>query len=209
LNSDLDFSAMQSIIDKWNLTFDGVSIDGIFNSNNPIAFAAGTKNNPDILSQAQMFKANDHEQFIVSQLPEMKGLVDVDVFEFHSMDKLPPRARLFSAIWSYPCKCHPDGVLLKHKSRICVDGSQQQYGIDYWETYTPVIHWSTVHMVLVPSALLKLKSRQVDYTQAFPQAPLDDDVFMRIPQGWFVDPATQQLLQHPDDLTFKDQEHFI
>ena len=64
-------------------------------------------------------------------------------------------------------------------------------------------------MVLVPSALFKLKSRQVDYTQAFPQAPLDDDVFMRIPQGWFVDPATQQLLQHPDDLTFKDREHFI
>jgi hypothetical protein len=68
-NKDLDFSAMQSIIDKRNLTFDGVSIDGIFNSDNPIAFAAGTKNNPDILSQAQMFKATDREQFIASQLP--------------------------------------------------------------------------------------------------------------------------------------------
>jgi hypothetical protein len=91
-NKDLDFSAMQSIIDKRNLTFDGVSLDGIFNSNNLIAFAAGTKNNPDILSQAQMFKATDHEQFIASQLPEIKGLVDADVFEFQSMDKLPPRA---------------------------------------------------------------------------------------------------------------------
>jgi hypothetical protein len=64
-------------------------------------------------------------------------------------------------------------------------------------------------MVLVLSALLKLKSRQVDYTQAFPQAPLDDDVFMRIPQGWFLDSTTQQLHQHPDDPTFKDREHFI
>jgi Reverse transcriptase (RNA-dependent DNA polymerase) len=136
-------------------------------------------------------------------------LFDANVFEFQSMDKLPPRARLLNAIWSYRRKRRPDGVLLKHKSRICVDGSQQQYGVDYWETYAPVVHWSTVRMVLVLSALLKLKSRQVDYTQAFPQAPLNDDVFMRIPKGWFLDSTTQQLHQHPDDPTFKDREHFI
>jgi hypothetical protein len=64
-------------------------------------------------------------------------------------------------------------------------------------------------MVLVLSALLKLKSRQVNFTQAFPQALLDDDVFMRIPQGWFLDPTTQQLQQHPNDPSFKDREHFI
>ena len=176
---DLDFHAMMcSIIDQQNVAF-----DGSFNIDNPIAFATGAKNNPDILSQGQMLKATDREKFITSQLPEIQGLVDADVFEYRSMADLPPRARLLNAIWSYHCKHRPDGYLLKHKSRICADGSQQQYGIDYWETYAPVIHWSTIRMVLVLSALLRLKSRQVDYTQAFPQAPLDDDIFMRIPQG--------------------------
>jgi hypothetical protein len=89
---DLDFQAMQSIVDQRNITFDGVSIDGIFNTDNPLAFAAGTKNNPDILSQGQMFKATDREKFIASQLPEIQGLVDADVFEFRSMSDLPPRA---------------------------------------------------------------------------------------------------------------------
>jgi hypothetical protein len=60
-NEMLDFKAMQSIIDKRNITFDGVSIDGIFNPDNPLAFAAGTKNNPDILSQAQML---NHQMWI-------------------------------------------------------------------------------------------------------------------------------------------------
>jgi hypothetical protein len=64
-------------------------------------------------------------------------------------------------------------------------------------------------MVLVLSALLKLKSRQVDYTQAFPQAPLDDDVFMRIPQGWYFDTATQQLKPHTHDPMSKDMQHCI
>ena len=38
-------------------------------------------------------------------------------------------------------------------------------------------------MVLILSAIFGLKSHQVDYTQAFPQAPLDDPIFMQIPQG--------------------------
>ena len=45
----LDFHAMCSIIDQRNIAF-----DGSFNIDNPIAFAAGAKNNPDILSQGQM-----------------------------------------------------------------------------------------------------------------------------------------------------------
>ena len=91
-NQDLDFWAMQSIVDQCNITFDGVSIDGIFNLDNPLAFTAGTRNNLDILSQGQMFKAEDHEKFIASQLPEIQGLVNADIFEFHLMSDLPHHA---------------------------------------------------------------------------------------------------------------------
>lgn len=64
-------------------------------------------------------------------------------------------------------------------------------------------------MVMVLSALLRLKSRQVDYTQAFPQAPLDDDVFMKIPQGWRYDSSTKKLVQNMNDPQLIDKEHFI
>lgn len=66
-----------------------------------------------------------------------------------------------------------------------VDGSRQQYGIDYHDTYSPVISWTTVRLLLILSKLLNLFSRKVDYVQAFPQATLDDeDVFMEIPPGY-------------------------
>ena len=108
---DLDFHAMRSIIDQRNVAF-----DGSFNIDNPITFATGAKNNPDILSQGQMLKAIDREKFIASQLPEIQGLVDTDIFEYRSMADLPPRACLLNAIWSYHRKRRPDGYLLKHKS---------------------------------------------------------------------------------------------
>jgi hypothetical protein len=37
--------------------------------------------------------------------------------------------------------------------------------------------------MLLLSSLLDLRQRQVDYTQAFPQAPLEDPVYIRVPQG--------------------------
>ena len=64
-------------------------------------------------------------------------------------------------------------------------------------------------MVLVLSALLRLKSRQVDYTQAFLQAPLNVNVFMHIPQGWYFDPESQQLCPNTSNPTSRDTQHCI
>jgi len=44
----------------------------------------------------------------------------------------------------------------KCESHICVDGPQQQYGIDYWNAYAPVVQWSTVHLMLVLPSMLSL-----------------------------------------------------
>jgi hypothetical protein len=54
---------------------------------------------------------------------------------------------------------------------------------------------------------LNLKQRQVDYTQAFPQAPLSDPVYMGLPQDWHIN-AEGAFVQHPDP-TFNDKSHFI
>jgi hypothetical protein len=115
-------------------------------------------NKVDTLTQLQMLKLPDAQQFIESQPKEIKGLLDMVVFEFHPMSAKPREARLLSSIWSYHCKQSPVGEILKYKSRICVDGSQQAYGRDYWESYA----------LLLLSSILDLKQCQVDYTQAFP-----------------------------------------
>ena len=154
-----------------------------------------------------MLKAEESAEFIKSQVPEIWGLEKLGVFKYCQMSQLPPKARLLSSIWSYKRKRRPNGDLLKHKSRICVDRSQQEHGHDYWETYAPVVSWSTVRLVMLLSTILGLKSRQVDYTQAFPQAELTDPVFMGIPQGWYIG-ADGTLQQHQDG-RYNDTSHYI
>jgi hypothetical protein len=163
-------------------------------------------NKADTLTQSQMLKTADYQEFIASQHKEIKGLVVMGVFDIQPMENKPASARLLSAIWSYRCKRSPAGDILKYKSRICVDGSQQLHGRVFWEVYAPVVSWPTIHLLLLLSSILDLQQRQVDYTQAFPQAPLEDPVYMKIPQGWHV--FQGQLCQHSDP-TYQDRFYYI
>jgi hypothetical protein len=140
-----------------------------------------------ILTQSQMLEMDEALSFITCQKDEIAGLQKFDVMDIHPIADLPPKAKLTSSIWSYRPKRLPNRVLLKYKSHLCVNGKEQEFGRDFWETYTPVASWATIRLIMLLSTTMGLKTRQIDYTQAFPQAELHDPVFMRIPQGWYVD----------------------
>jgi len=71
-------------------------------------------------------------------------------------------------------------------------------GTIFWERILgdicPSSFLGKIRMMLILSSILDLKTRQVDYTQAFPQATLDHPVYMRVPQGWYIDKG--KLRQH-------------
>lgn len=89
---------------------------------------------------------------------------------------------------------------------MCVNGKQQVLGRDYWETYAPVVSWASICLMLILSSILGPKTCQIDYTQAFPQAKLDDPVFIRVPQSWYIKDGN--LYQHSDP-HFNDTQHFL
>jgi hypothetical protein len=62
-------------------------------------------------------------------------------------------------------------------------------------------------LVLLLSTLLNLKSRQVDYSQAFPQADLHDQCIHATTQGWFYNMAMNNITPH-QDLKFHDTSHY-
>ena len=55
-----------------------------------------------------------------------------------------------------------------------------------FETYAPVVSWITVRILLVLSVVLNLSTQQVDYTNAFCQAPLEQTVYVELPKGFEV-----------------------
>jgi hypothetical protein len=89
---------------------------------------------------------------------------------------------ILDSTWVFKRKRTPDGQVKKLKARFCVRGDQQIEGIDFFDTYAPVVSWSTVRLLLILSVLLGLATKQVDYTLAFVHADLKDDVYVRMPR---------------------------
>ena len=157
--------------------------DGTLNSLNPFTYKA---TNDDVLHYGQMLKDPDREKFEEGMKAEMKGLVDAETYEVIHKSALPAGIKPIQAIWSFRRKCLPDWTISKWKAHLCPHGGQQEHSINYWETYAPVVNWSTVHLVLILSLLTGLASRQIDYVQAYTQAPLDCDLYMHVPAGFHV-----------------------
>jgi hypothetical protein len=65
-----------------------------------------------------------------------------------------------------------------------VNGSRKIQGIDYTESFAPIVQWSTIRMVNTLAAMHNLKGKQINLTQAFPQAKLKEDIYLRFPAGF-------------------------
>jgi len=40
------------------------------------------------------------------------------------------------------------GEISKYKARLNYHGGQQELGMNYWETYAPVVMWTTVRLII-------------------------------------------------------------
>ncbi|KAL7461645.1 hypothetical protein ACHAXS_003698 [Conticribra weissflogii] len=99
-------------------------------------------------------------------------------------------ANVLPTTWAFICKRQPDGTVKKFKARLCVWGDLQKHGVHFWETWSPVVQWSTVRLILVISSILNLKSTQADITAAFVHAPLgeNEDFYIHQARGFRGDP---------------------
>ena len=80
---------------------------------------------------------------------------------------------VLASTWAFRIKRFPSGVIRKLKARFCARGDQQIQDVDYFETFAPVVSWTTVRLLLILSVQLQLATRQVDYTAAFVHADID------------------------------------
>ena len=124
------------------------------------------------------------EEYWKAALKEIETLESMDVWEV--VDRDDTTMNVIDSIWAFKLKQFPDGMVKKFKARFCARGDQQLEGIDFFETYAPVVQWTTVCMMLILEILLQLKSKQGDVTAAFVHAELDEkeQVYVEMPLGF-------------------------
>ncbi len=56
---------------------------------------------------------------------------------------------VIASTWAFKCKRYPDGLIKKLKAHFCARGDQQLEGIDFFETYAPVVQETTIRLMLL------------------------------------------------------------
>ena len=99
----------------------------------------------------------------------------------------PPGTNIVSGKWIFCHKYNPDGSLSRHKVRWVVRGFSQQPGVDFDETFSPVVKPATIRIVLSLATTNSWPIHQLDVKNAFLHGHLDEVVYSQHPSG-FIDP---------------------
>ena len=158
-----------------------------FNARHPFACVATTKYNNDNPSYSMALNGPNRLHFIAAMEAEHEAVKAKDTYDLCCRDDLPPHTTILPVVWVFRVKRRPDGSILKYKARICVRGDLQQKGIDFSDSYAPVVNWLTVRLCLMLKTIHGWYGRQIDYANAFCQAPVREDVFISIPPGFRID----------------------
>lgn len=84
----------------------------------------------------------------------------------------------------YKIKRGSDGSIARYKARLVAKGVLQQYGLDYQETFSPVVKPTTVRIVLVLAVQNHWSLKELDVSNAFLHGVFQEEVFISQPQGY-------------------------
>ena len=126
-------------------------------------------------------KGKDADLWIEACSKEFCALLHTETFDFVD---LPSDRKAIPARWVFTIK---DSGL--YKARIVVQGFRQKEGIDYDETFAPVIRYESVRLFLAISAKQHLQVHQMDVTTAFLNSPIDKDIYVKPPPGFDLEPG--------------------
>jgi reverse transcriptase-like protein len=102
--------------------------------------------------------------------------------------------KVVSTRWAFLVKYNADGRVEGFKARLVARGFLQREGLDYEDTFAPVIRLESLRILFAIAASYGLVAHLLDATNAYVGLRIDKKIYMEIPQG--VDRQTHE----PDDL---------
>ncbi|KAJ4744212.1 Transposon Ty1-GR1 Gag-Pol polyprotein [Rhynchospora pubera] len=140
--------------------------------------------NDEPLTVDDMRKKPDSKEWLKAMESEMQSMYDNKVW---TLVDLPNGVKPVENKWIFKRKVDMDGNLTIYKARLVAKGYKQIHGIDYEETFSPVVMFKSIRIMLAIAAFYDYEIWQMDVKTAFLNGNLEEDVYMTQPEC-FVDP---------------------
>jgi hypothetical protein len=113
---------------------------------------------------------------------EINSLFSTGTLEIVTLPK-EKDIKLIGSKWVFKLKLLPNGRVDKFKARLVGKGYSQRYGIDYFETFSPVVRLESLMILLAIAAIRGLVIHQMDVVTAYLEGPLDEEIYLQPPEG--------------------------
>ncbi|XP_047985264.1 uncharacterized protein LOC125225549 [Leguminivora glycinivorella] len=112
---------------------------------------------------------------------------EIDSFNKHDAWELvdrPAGKNIVKNRWLFKIKRDANGKIACYRARLVAKGFTQKFGIDYMDTYSPVVRHSSLRMLLSLAVELDLKIDHLDVKTAFLNGDLSEEIYMAQPEGF-------------------------
>ena len=148
----------------------------------PIAFHAEMMG--DTMYYHQAMKQSDAAEFEKAVVKEVNGHVENKHWTLIKRKDVPKDQEVIPSVWAMRRKRNLiTNEVTKYKARLNIHGGMQTFGVNYYETYAPVVTWFAIRLLIVFAILFSWSLKQVDFVMAYPQAPIETDMYMDLPHG--------------------------
>lgn len=118
---------------------------------------------------------------------------EINSFQHNNVWKLvdkPTNVNIVKNKWVFKVKHDADGNIVRYRARLVAKGFTQKYGIDFTETFSPVVKHSSVRILIALAAQMNLEIDHLDVQTAFLHGDLKEKIYMSQPEG-FIKPGEE------------------
>ena len=151
---------------------------------------AATIQNKEPLTVNEALDSSEKNEWRQAMEEEVKSMHKNDVWELVE----PPQDRqVIGSKWVFKRKIDSGGSVERYKARLVAQGFTQKPGLDYDETFCPVVRFESLRTLAAMAVQDGLILHQMDVTSAFVNGTLSEEVCMKQPEG-FIEKGKENLV---------------
>lgn len=142
---------------------------------------SATVQSDDPVTYSEAVDRPDGTKWMDAMTCELQSLIKNKTW---TLQNLPAGKKAIECKWVYKTKVNATDESIRYKARLVAKGYAQKRGLDYEETYAPVVRYTSIRLLFALAAKMDLDIEHLDVVTAFLHGELKEEIYLAQPEGF-------------------------